>query len=333
LVVTAAIAGVMLTLAVIVATARAQAPSFTPSAKTAPRFAKTDDIITYTIVVVNAGGPITDVALSDPIPNGSAFIVGSCTYHRIVGGPQPCDSPPDLWREDFAASERITTTFAVRVTAGSMNWSLVNYAYINWGPSQTVVLSTTTTVNPLECFLPLVVRRFPPRPDLRIASLAVQPSSPAVGQTVIITIVVENVGRAAAGPFWVDLYDNPDPPPTRANQPFNSLCRSAQDCYGIAWYVDDDLEPEQSVVLNSVIGYAKEYSRWPGYFVGTGIHDVYAFADSWNAPVWYGAVLEQNEGLDNRYGPVSVNVTPAVSGWSPGAVEQDLPLPRRPNRP
>ncbi|MCK4470626.1 MAG: hypothetical protein KAW49_02445 [Anaerolineae bacterium] len=49
---------------------------------------------------------------------------------------------------------------------------------------------------------------------------------------------MENVGETAAGPFWVDLYDNPATPPTEANQPWNSLCSGdLADCCGIAWYV------------------------------------------------------------------------------------------------
>jgi len=79
-------------------------------------------------------------------------------------------------------------------------------------------------------------------PDLRVASLTVGPSYPTAGQPVTITVRVENVGETAAGPFWVDLYDNPAPPPTEANQIWNFVCSGdLADCYGIAWYVADGL--------------------------------------------------------------------------------------------
>jgi uncharacterized repeat protein (TIGR01451 family) len=329
------IGSVMLVLISVVAVVVAQASSLDSSYKMGPRCARTDDVISYTIVTANTGAPLSDVSLSDPVPNGAAYIVGSCTYRRPAGQPTNCNPPPDLWLEDFAVSDRITTTFAVRVTAGTMNWPLINRAYLNWEDprqgSYTKEMSWTTVVNPRLLHLPLILRDYPPMPDLRVASLTVEPGSPAAGQLVTITVVVQNAGGAAAAPFWVDLYDNPNPPPTRANQPFDTLCSGApEDCYGIVWYVHGGLDPGQSVALTSLTGWAAAYSRWPGSFVNAGPHVLYAFADSWNYPVWYGAVLERKEGLDNRYGPVSVNVTPGTSG---GMDDQDTWIPRWPNRP
>ncbi|MEE8391085.1 MAG: CARDB domain-containing protein, partial [Anaerolineae bacterium] len=206
---------------------------------------------------------------------GAVFVPGSCAYRRPAGSSLSCNFPPDLWQEDFAASDRITTTFAVQVTEGSMGWPLVNCAYLNWDGNQKE-MCFTTTVNPsLLIYLPLVMRNFPPMPDLRVVSLTVEPSNPAAGQSVTITIVVQNVGGQDAGPFWVDLYDNPDPPPTQANQPFDQLCSGApEDCYGISWYIDTGLNAGQSVVLTSLTGTMLDYSRWPGYFVDSGPHDV-----------------------------------------------------------
>ncbi len=328
----ATIVGVMLMLIAVVAVVVAQASNFDSSYKTGPRFAETGDVIIYTIVAVNAGGPVTDVVLSDAVPNGTVYVPGSCTYRRPSGSPQSC-TPPDLWQEDFATGDRITTTFSVQVTAGSMGFPLDNCAYLNWAGNQKEICATTT-VNPPRIFLPIVMRNFPPPPDLRVSSLTVEPVNPAVGQPVTVTIVVQNVGEGTAGPFWVDLYDNPDPLPTQANQPFDHLCSGApEDCYGIAWYVSAGLNPGQSVTLSSLGGYMPDHSRWVGYFADSGTHDLYAFADSWNDPVWYGAVFEQNEGLDNRYGPVSVTVAPSADEWPIEAGEWNVPLPPRPNQP
>jgi len=164
-------------------------------------------------------------------------------------------------------------------------------------------------------YLPLVMGGFTPMPDLRVVSLTVEPATPVVGQPVAITVEVRNAGEVAAGPFWVDLYDNPDPPPTDTNQPWNLTCNgSLQDCYGVAWYIADGLGPGRSVVLTSLEGYAPAQTHWLGFFTQGGPHDLYAFADSWNWSCSHGAVLERHEGLDNRYGPVSVAVAPGAGG-------------------
>jgi uncharacterized repeat protein (TIGR01451 family) len=328
------IGSVVLALTAVVAVA--QESSFASSYKIGPPFAETDDVVNYTILAANTGPPLSDVLLLDPVPNGAVYVVGSCMYRRPTGRPTSCTGLPDLWREDFATGDRITTTFAVQVTRGTMNWPLTNHAYLSWEGTNLITytkeMSWTTMVNPrFSSYLPLIMRDYPPMPDLRVAVLMVEPGSPAAGQPVTITVIVQNAGEAAAGPFWVDLYDDPDPPPTHANQPFESLCQGAlEDCYGIAWYVGGGLDAGQIEVLTSLSGWVAEYSRWPGYFADAGPHALYAFADSWNDSVWYGKVLERNEGLDNRFGPVSVNVTP---GTGRGAGAQETWIPRRPNRP
>jgi parallel beta-helix repeat protein len=186
-------------------------------------------------------------------------------------------------------------------------------------------------------YLPISARDFspgPPMPDLRVTSLIVEPSSPAVGEPITVTIEVENVGTVAADPFWVDLYDNPAVPPTEANQIWNYLCSGAlEDCYGIAWYVEDGLDPGKSVSLTSAEGYEDLQSHWLGYFARRGRHDLYSFADSWNYNLWYGAILERSEGEDNQYGPTTACVQPGTVGEALGAQERVGPIPFRPNRP
>ena len=322
--------GVMLTLAVVLAQTTA---NFDSSYKTGPPFAEAGDVITYTIVAVNSGDPASGVVLSDTAPNGATFIPGSCTYVTQTGTVQPCGLLDNMWQEDFAAGDRITTTLAFQVITGSMGWSLENCAYLSWDSSQEE-MCFTTTANPATIYLPLIMRNFTPMPDLQVASLTVAPSNPTAGQPVTITIIVENVGEAAAGPFWVDLYDNPAPPPTEANQPWNSLCSGPlADCYGIAWYVTGGLGAGESVALTSLSGYEAAQTHWPGYFAQNGNHALYTFADSWNWNVQHGAVEERNEGLDNRFGPVSTAVAASANGEALRSVE-DVPLiPWRPNRP
>ena len=188
-----------------------------------------------------------------------------------------------------------------------------------------------------QAYLPLVSRNslgVSSSPDLRIEVLTVGPSPVVAGQPVTIGIQVQNVGTVPAGPFWVDLYDNPAPPPTQANQVWNYLCDGPlEDCYGIAWYVQGGLLPGQSVLLTSVDGFEADQTHWIGSFVNRGRHDLYAFADSWNDGVWYGAVLEDNEGLSNRYGPVTVCVLQGAGGEQFQARDSLAPIPFRPAHP
>jgi len=323
----ASLIGLMLAIAVVVA----QGPSFQLS-KTGPLFADTGDIITYTILVVNSGDSATTATLSDTLPFGTTFV--NCFYEKTGYTPvSPCTLPNPLWQESIDPGGRITTTLVVRVTGGTMNWPLVNCAQLGWDSVQQQTCFTTT-LNPPHVYMPIVMRNFTPMPDLRVTSLTVDPPNPAAGDPVTITVVVENVGELPAGPFWVDFYDNPSPPPEAANQIWNFLCSgSLEDCYGIAWYVDDGLKPGESIVLRSLPGeYEGPQTHWPGKFVQSGSHDLYAFADAWNWGVWYGAVEERNEGLDNRYGPVSINVAPGTGG---GALqtEEEVYIPWRPNHP
>jgi hypothetical protein len=185
-------------------------------------------------------------------------------------------------------------------------------------------------------YMPLMAHGFAlaSLPDLRVSSLSVEPSDPVTGQDVTVTVEVVNVGPEAAGPFWVDLYDNPLPPPDGANQVWNYICSGAlEDCYGIAWYVAGGLAHGESIVLSSAGGYQVDQTHWVDAFVGRGRHDLYAFADSWNGTVWYGAVLEEHEGIDNRFGPLTVCVAPGSMTVSHGTEDEVEPIPLRPERP
>lgn len=64
----------------------------------------------------------------------------------------------------------------------------------------------------------------------------------------------------------------------------------------------------ESVVLSSSTIAATDEANWPGYFKEMGALALYAFADSRGGTGSDGAVLELNEGLDNRSGPVTVTV-------------------------
>ena len=152
-------------------------------------------------------------------------------------------------------------------------------------------------------YLPLVLRQRPP--DLLIRSLTVSPTGLLVNQPATITVVIENTGGGStSGPFWVDLYIDPDPAlmPPQVNQTWDVVGSQ----YGLAWWVTQSLAPGEQLTLTSQ-SYTADYSEWPGYFNCFGPHILYAQVDSYSSVTQYGAIGEENED-NNVYGPVSVPV-------------------------
>jgi len=156
LIVLAVIAGLILTLTVVLAAGT----DFDSSYKIGPRFADQDDVITYTIVTVYDGtGTASNVVLSDTLPSGVEL--AGCVYYTSPVGSAilPCD-PGHLWTEDFGPGDDVITTYiAVTVTGGTLQHPLINKAYISWDGEQKVV-SCTTTLNPAYIYLPLIARNF-----------------------------------------------------------------------------------------------------------------------------------------------------------------------------
>jgi uncharacterized repeat protein (TIGR01451 family) len=187
LIVLAIVAGLMLTIPV----ALAQTLYLDLSYMTGPEYAKPGDVITYTIVAIDVGAPVQNVVLSDVLPSGVEFIPGSCSYEED-GDLWACDSraPNPIWRDrNFAPGDRITTTFAVSVLPGTLNWPtlhwpLVNRAYISWDDHQKELVVTTTV-------LPAV-------PEF---SLFHQPKPPYAdtGGTITFTVVAVNDGDPVSG--------------------------------------------------------------------------------------------------------------------------------------
>jgi uncharacterized repeat protein (TIGR01451 family) len=155
----AAVTGAALLLTVAVTLAGPAASNFEESYKSAPRFGAYGEVITYTIVAVNTGDPVDDVTLSDTLPE---FVSApSCAVYTRTGGTAvlPCN-PELIWTRNFTAGERVTTTVAVTVEAGTMAWPLVNTAHLS-GTGVSVDLGpVTTTVNPYEISMPIIARNF-----------------------------------------------------------------------------------------------------------------------------------------------------------------------------
>ena len=173
-------------------------------------------------------------------------------------------------------------------------------------------------------FLPLTLHGyFPPAPDLVVEGIT------ATGNAV--SLVVRNVGAAPAyQPFWVDVYIDPDPPPSAVNQPWQSLASQ-----GLVWGVTAlPLAPGASVTLEVGDAYFwpdLSLVNWP-LPAGTA---VYAQVDSYNEATTYGAVQESHEIAGGPYnnirGPVYVAPLageapgPALPGGTPAGPWDGLP--------
>ena len=168
-------------------------------------------------------------------------------------------------------------------------------------------------------YLPLLFRAYDARPDLQIQALAVEPADPNA-----LTVTVINRGARPARNFWVDLYLDPETPP-EVNQPWTELCYP----YGAAWFVES-LAPGETLTLTiSDAHYQTDQSRWPDAYPA-GDHALWAYADSWGYPQPWGGVRERDED-NNRYGPVTLSVTGALSDEEPEHTCE--PIPSRPRYP
>ncbi len=177
----------------------------------------------------------------------------------------------------------------------------------------------------MRLYLPLVAQIPARQADLAVEHFSLTPASPVTGQPATITLVVRNLGNAPASGFWVDFYINPITVPTSANLMWQEACNFT--CDGIAWVVEDTLQPGQSLTLTSAL-VADEFSVWPGYFRTSGLTDLYVYVDSWNPGVATGAVPESNES-NNR--AELLNVWIAGESLPLGTDVLNIPIPR--NRP
>jgi hypothetical protein len=151
-------------------------------------------------------------------------------------------------------------------------------------------------------YLPLVVKQLPP--TLSVFSDLIVEAIAQVDGT--LAVVIRNVGDApVTDASWVDLYVNPNPPPTGANQLWNDL--AAQ---GGVWAVTGDGLPIQpnGVLILKVDGlfYKEDYSALPASLPANA--SLYAQVDSYNLETRYGGVLESHEAKEQAYnnilGPV-----------------------------
>ncbi|NTU64871.1 MAG: DUF11 domain-containing protein, partial [Chloroflexi bacterium] len=132
-------------------------PNLTSSAKSASSSAaRSGEVVSYTIVVRNAGGsfPAT-VRVTDTLPAGLEYVPGSLT--ATSGTPDASAAPILKWNGVMSITPIVTVTFVVSVTAPNAA-TIVNTATINPGYGSPFGRTAPIVVNPYELFLPLILR-------------------------------------------------------------------------------------------------------------------------------------------------------------------------------
>ncbi|MFP4343444.1 MAG: right-handed parallel beta-helix repeat-containing protein [Anaerolineales bacterium] len=176
--------------------------------------------------------------------------------------------------------------------------------------NETVTLTLSIAAPTVKVYLPLILNNYATAPDLLVE--AVQTGGE-------LAVVIANRGTAPVQEaFWVDLYVNPDSPPTGVNQVWQSLSD-----HGIAWGVTQALDVDE--VLTLTVGgpyYSAAYSDFVGLTTGD---TVYAQVDSAYEGRVYGGVQELHEILgqpyNNVFGPVILS---AQVERTPGPQSQGL---------
>ncbi len=159
-------------------------------------------------------------------------------------------------------------------------------------------------------YLPLVLKKFADAPDLVVESLTATENN--------VQVVIANHGtQPVVDGFWVDVYLNPNPPPSAVNQTWPQLGQQ-----GLAWGITPEalpLAPGQALTLTVGGEYYrpnKSAVTWP---LAENL-PIYAQVDSVNQQTGYGGVLETHEinggaynnirGAVVKAGAAIINVTP-----------------------
>jgi uncharacterized repeat protein (TIGR01451 family) len=296
-------------------------------------------LITYMIIVNNSGAiNVTSALISDTLPSGLTFAVGSITLDPPGAGTAGT-TPPTLASDVTINPESsITVTFQATVNTGLAAGTVITNTATGTGtpPFGPEVQSTDSVTVTLESapappggtvYLPLILHSSTSPapapgsgPDLIVERITATSDS--------VQVVIKNQGDAPVLPgdddFWVDFYVNPNPIPTGVNQVWNDG-RSDQ---GIVWGVtapDLPLEPGGVITLtNGGTYYWPSLSNFSGSLpAGT---PVYAQVDSANTNTTYGAVLENHESIGGTYNNISGSVVSTLSVMGEELAEAESPV-------
>jgi PKD repeat protein len=266
-----------------------------------------------TSVITNTAGVTATV--SDPdLLNNSAVVTTTVDEMPIAGlaafndSPTALGNPTNLWATVTAGSNvSYAWNFGDTLTAPG---NPVSHTYALTGTYTAVVTATnsrgsmtaTTQVQVIEwygLYLPLVMRNYAVAPDLVVDGV--------IATSNAVTVTIRNQGPAPVeDEFWVDVYIDPDTPPTQVNQTWQHVGSQ-----GLVWGVTAAALPLQpgdvlTLTVNDAYYWPTESAvTWP-LPAGT---PVYAQVDSAHAATTYGGVMEDHEIIGGPYnniiGPVS----------------------------
>jgi uncharacterized repeat protein (TIGR01451 family) len=283
-------------------------------------------VINYTITVQNLGPSDADGAVvSDTIPAGLSAFAWQCT----PSGGAACTPTGAGDINDTLTTFPVGSQAIYSITATLVNTdaTVVNLATILSPPGVINTAPTNSAINtsaPIgNIFLPLITGNFLSAPDLIIESL--------IAGSNAVTITIKNIGNApVVDGFWLDVYINPDTPPTRVNRHWHNLGSQ-----GLVWgVVAPNIVPGESLTLTlNHSAYRPEFSEVvlplpPG-------SAVYAQVDSVNLLTDYGGVLEGHEISGESYNNIAATVSilgkpevviPAVSAEPALLLSSQLPL-------
>jgi uncharacterized repeat protein (TIGR01451 family) len=132
-------------------------PSLSSSTKTVNRTtAMPGDILTYTVTMINSGMMSVTAIMTDEIPIGSIYVLGSASVTPDGAGNLD-DTAGIQWQGELGAGEAVTVTFAVQVDSEEGPSVLSNVAVIDAASERTEV-QALTLINALQMYLPLILK-------------------------------------------------------------------------------------------------------------------------------------------------------------------------------
>jgi hypothetical protein len=168
----------------------------------------------------------------------------------------------------------------------------------------------TATFSLYTTFLPVVLNNYVSKPDLTVENVVITANS--------LELVIRNTGNTVASDsFWVDMYINPDTPPTGINQTWETNGGE-----GLAWGIENpSLAPGEALTLTlSSPSYSAAYSNFSGTIAAGST--VYVQVDSAGLS-WFGNVSELDE-TNNIDGPLTTTVPSTPTGVSVTAVSPEM---------
>jgi hypothetical protein len=269
------------------------------------------------------------------IPNGGLLPV--CNLFKLTAwlGSLPLDPP--------TFQEPLTMTFdyaGTNVSAGEQGLNLYRRDEASWSGEGISVVERNATADRLTLtlnqaaefrlfqstaiYLPLIMKGYISAPDLVVQSV-----TPATDN---VEVVIANIGTGPViDAFWMDVYLNPDTPPTGVNQIWQQLGSQ-----GLAWGITAEalpLAPGQTLTLTVGDAYYRPDSSFVTWPLAAGL-PVYAQVDSVNHNTTYGAALEIHEIANQPYNNIFATtsnseaigtVLPAFSEKEYGAGPNNLP--------